>query len=94
MESKILLNKTRLLEIAQRKLNLLESLIKQIEHIENNDVLIEEIEEAYLDLYDDESELILEEEKTVDCPDCGFTCSQIHSYCMACGSKLSEQYHI
>ncbi len=94
MESKIIQNRERLLEISLRKSKLLQSIIDQIEHIQANDVFIEEIEEAYLELYDAESELILEEEKTVDCPECGYTCSQIHSFCMACGAKLSEQYHI
>ncbi len=94
MTKKIILNKNRLLEIAERKSKLLNSVIDHIEHIESNEIFIEEIEEAYLELYDAESDLIFEEEKTVDCPDCGFTCSQIHSFCMACGAKLSEQYHI
>lgn len=94
MESRIIQNRERLLEIAHRKTRLLESIISQFEHIRSNDVFKEEIEEAYLELYDDESDLILGEEKTVACPECSFTCSQIHSFCMACGAKLSEQYHI
>ncbi len=88
MMSKILYNKDRLLEISERKVRLLRSVMEQYEHIESNPVFKEEICDAYLDLDDAETELINEEEKTVACPGCGFECSQIHSFCMACGTKL------
>lgn len=92
MESKIIRHRERLLEIAERKSRLLKSVIEQLEHIETNPVFIEEIQEAYLELDAAETELVAEKAVTIECPSCGFECSQIHSYCMACGCKLPNQY--
>ncbi len=92
MEPKIIFNRDRLLEISERKVKLLQSVVDQFEYIESNPVFIEEISEAYLDLDIAETELINEEEKKVGCPGCGFECSQIHSFCMACGTKLPNPF--
>lgn len=90
MKSKVIENREDLLEISKRKLKLLESLIDHIEHIESNPVFVEEVDEAFNDLHAAESSFLDELSKTVQCPGCGFECDQIYSYCMACGTKLSE----
>ncbi len=89
---KIFNNREKLLQISLRKAELLQSVMKHIEHIESNSVFIEEIEEAYLNLNTEESEMIKEIEKTIECPGCGFKCAQIHTFCMACGVRLPDQY--
>ncbi|MCG8335715.1 MAG: hypothetical protein MJE63_14450 [Proteobacteria bacterium] len=90
MFSKVIQNRDRLLEIAERKSRLLQSVIDQFDHIETNPVFIEEIQEAFLELDAAETEMLKEKEITVDCPGCGYECNQIHSYCMACGTKLTD----
>ncbi|MBU2510923.1 hypothetical protein KJ966_06280 [bacterium] len=92
MEAKIIINRDQLLEISERKVKLLQSVISQFEYIESNPVFIEEISEAYLDLDLSETELINEEEKKIACPECAFECCQIHSFCMACGAKLPNPF--
>jgi hypothetical protein len=92
MESKIIRNRKRLLEIAERKSRLLKGVIDQFDHIESNPVFVEEIQDAFLELDAVETELVAEKIITIECPACGFECSQIHSFCMACGAKLPDQY--
>ncbi len=79
------------MEISERKSRLLKSVIDQFDHIETNPVFIEEIQDAFLELDAVETEMLSEKEMTIECPGCGFECSQIHSYCMACGNKLAGQ---
>ncbi len=90
MTSKVIQNRDLLLEIAERKSRLLRSVIDQFDHIETNPVFVEEIQEAYLELDAAESGMLSEREMTIECPGCGYECNQIHSYCMACGTKLTD----
>jgi hypothetical protein len=90
MRSRVIQNRERLLEISERKSRLLQSVIDQFDHIETNSVFIEEIQEAFLELDAAESELVNEKEMTIECPGCGYECSQIHNFCMACGIKLTD----
>jgi len=92
MENRVIRYRDRLLEIAERKCRLLKSVIDQIDHIETNPVFIDEIQEAFMELDEAESEIMGDNEVTIECPSCSFECSQIHSFCMACGNKLPEQY--
>ncbi len=90
MVQKVIQNKEKLLEISERKVKLLQSVIDQFDHIESNPIFIDEINDAYMELVESESMIVAEKEITIDCPDCGFECSQIHSFCMACGAKLEH----
>ncbi len=92
MNSRMLFNSDQLLEIVEKKLSLLKSVSEHFEHIESNAIFIEEIQEAYMEFDNAESNLISEKSKTVGCSNCGFECDQIHSFCLACGTKLNEQY--
>lgn len=92
MKNNIIYNLDRLLEISERKSRLLQSIKDQFEHIESNPVFIEEVYDAYNELDADESALIGDIEITIECPSCGFECNQIHSFCLACGAKLPQQY--
>lgn len=91
MMKKILEKREELLDIAKRKTELLSSIIQHFDDISNNPIFMEEIEELYLELSFEETGLIEEEEFTMPCPECGFECARIASYCMACGKKLHEE---
>lgn len=90
MEYKVFDHLERLLEISERKSRLLQSVMDQYEHIESNPIFKEEITDAFMELDSAESELIQGREITIDCPSCGYECSQIHNFCLACGAKLPE----
>ncbi len=89
MIRKILDNREKLLDISLRKTEVLQSTIENIEDILSNDIFVEEIQEVFMELVEEESQLIVEKEMTVECPGCMFECAQIHNYCMACGTKLT-----
>ncbi len=91
MESTVVRYRERLLQIAERKCKLLKSVIEHLDHIEDNPVFVEEIEEAFFELDTDEADIMGIKEITTECPSCGFECNQIHTYCMACGNKLPSQ---
>lgn len=90
MTSKIVDITEQLLDISNRKLELLTSVQENLDDIRNNPVFIDEIEELYLELVDEEVDLIEEQEITLPCPGCGFECARIASFCMACGRKLHD----
>ncbi|MBU3915102.1 hypothetical protein KKA14_06155 [bacterium] len=92
MINKIIKNKDKLLEISRKKTELLQSIIEYYDHIADNSIFIEEIQDSYQGLIDEEAELVLEKEKMIECPGCGFDCAQIHTYCMACGIRLPDLY--
>ena len=94
MNSQILKYREQLLDICEKKLKLLQSVSEHFAHIESNTIFVEEIHETYLEFEKAESDLIAEKNKTIDCPGCGFECDQIHSFCMACGTNLHEQYKV
>ncbi len=92
MNNKIISNRDKLLEISLKKTELLQSIVEHYDHIINNSIFIEEIQESYQGLIDEEAELVLEKEKMIECPGCSFECAQIHTYCMACGIRLPDLY--
>ncbi len=81
----------QLLDISKRKTELLSSIVDHIDDIRNNTIFMEEIEELFLELSSEEAELIKEQEVTMPCPECGFECARIASFCMACGKRLHEE---
>ncbi|MBU2645405.1 hypothetical protein KKI24_11925 [bacterium] len=91
MTNRIIDFSEKLLDISQRKSDLLHSIVEHIDDIKNNTIFMEEIESVYMELFDEEVSLIREKEITMPCPGCGFECDRISSYCMACGLKLHEQ---
>ncbi len=91
MTNRIIDSREKLFNIAQRKAELLSSIIEHIDDVKSNSIFIEEIEGAYMELFDEEAAFLREEEITMPCPECGFECARISSYCMACGNKLHEQ---
>ncbi|NQU64608.1 MAG: hypothetical protein HQ517_10050 [SAR324 cluster bacterium] len=91
MTNRIIDYREKLFDIAQRKTELLGSIIEHIDDVKDNAIFMEEIEGAYLELFDEESAAIREEEIIMPCPGCGFKCARISSYCMACGNNLHEQ---
>ena len=90
MTNRIIEVRERLLDISKRKTELLSSIVDHIDDIKDNPIFMEEIEELYSDLSNEEKDLIDEEEITMPCPDCGFECARIASFCMACGTNLHE----
>ncbi len=92
MNNSIIDNRELLIELCKKKLKLLNSVSEHYEHIVSNSVFIEEIQESYLEFDQLESDLISEKATTIECTSCGFECDQIHSYCLACGTKLHEQF--
>lgn len=65
-------------------------MIENFEDIRDNPIFMEEVEELYLEYFDEEAELIEEKEITMPCPGCGFECARIASFCMACGKNLHD----
>lgn len=90
MANRIFEIRDQLQDISRRKLELLKSIQENFDDIRDNPIFIEEIEELFLDLFDEEAELIEQKEMTMQCPGCGFECARIASFCMACGKKLHE----
>lgn len=91
MTNRIVEQRDQLLDISKRKAELLSSIIENIEDIKDNFIFMEELEELYLELFDNEAELIEDEKITMRCPACDFECDRIASFCMACGKKLHEE---
>jgi rubrerythrin len=91
MTNRIIDFSTKLLDIAHQKMELLSSTIEHFDDIQHNPIFMEEIEGLYLELFNEESELLEEKEMTMPCPECGFECARIASFCMACGRNLHEQ---
>lgn len=91
MDRKILDNRSTLIEICEKKLRLLKSVSEHLSHIESNNVFIEEIQDAYMEFHEWEMDLVADKAITLECPNCGFECDQIHSFCLACGNKLHDQ---
>ena len=54
MVQKVIQNKEKLLEISERKVKLLQSVIDQFDHIESNPIFIDEINDAYMELVESE----------------------------------------
>ncbi|MCP4757057.1 MAG: hypothetical protein GY866_39850 [Proteobacteria bacterium] len=92
MANKIIKNREKLLDISIRKTELLQSVIENIEDVESNEIFIDEIQEVFMELYDEECSILTEKEITTECPGCGFKCAQIHTFCMACGMKLQDEH--
>lgn len=90
MTNRIIEIRDQLLDISNRKTELLCSIIENLDDIRDNPIFMEEIEELYFELFDEEVELIEEKEITMPCPKCGFECARIASFCMACGNNLHE----
>lgn len=90
MASKVLDRHEELLTITLRKSELLQSVAKHLDDIKSNPVFVDEVHDAFMDLDDEESALLIERLTTFECPGCAFECDQIHTYCMVCGTKLHD----
>lgn len=91
MTNRIIETRDQLLEIANKKAELLISVIENIDDILTNNVFMEEIEELYRELSAEEAKLLSQSEITLTCPECEFECPGLASFCMACGRKLHEE---
>ena len=92
MISRIIEKREELLASAQKKAELLQNIIQHIEDIRSNDVFVEEVQQTYLEMDDDEASFITDKEIKTNCPECSYECAQIYSYCMVCGAKLNDDF--
>jgi len=93
MASKVLDRHEELLVITLRKSELLQSVAKHLDDITSNPIFVDEVHEAFMDLDEEESALLIEKRTTLECPGCGFECGQIHTYCMVCGTRLHDDQY-